>query len=115
MLIDYISITCTILPVMDLSFLTPPELQKKLGEQLRALRLNRNLSQRQVAEKGGLSLRTLINLEAGAGSSLDSFVRVLKALEATDAIAMLVPEPRVSPLALLKRRNAPRRAGRSRN
>ena len=40
--------------------------------------------------------------EAGAGSTLDTLVRVLKAMDATNALNTLVPEPQVSPLALLR-------------
>ena len=99
---------------MDLSTKTPEELQVILGERLRAMRLNRNLAQRELANKGGLSLRALINLEAGAGSTVESLVRILKALDATSAIELLAPQPRVSPLQLLKQGPQVRRAGRSR-
>ena len=99
---------------MDLSYQTPAELQVVLGERLRSLRLSRNSSQRELADKAGLSLRAVHNLENGAGSTLDSFVRVLKALNATDAIERLVPQPRVSPLALLKTGGQPRRVRRPR-
>ena len=90
---------------------TVRELQVDLGKRLRALRLRRNISQQQLADKAGLSLRALINLEGGAGSSVATFVRVLKALDHTAGIELLAPEPQVSPLALLKKRHAPQRAG----
>lgn len=93
---------------------TPSELQATLGERLRLLRLSRDLSQRDVADKAGLSLRALINLEAGAGSSVVSLMRVLKALDQTAAIDLLAPQPQVSPLALLRKRHEPRRVGRPR-
>ena len=99
---------------MDLSYKTPEELQGVLGERLRALRLSRNLAQRELAGKGGLSLRALINLEAGKGSTIESLVRVLKALDATDAIELLAPQPQISPLQMLKQGAQVRRAGRSR-
>ena len=90
------------------------ELQAELGKRLRTLRLRRNISQRELADKAGLSLRALINLEDGAGSSVASFVRTLKALDHTAGIELLAPEPQVSPLALLKKRHEPQRAGRPR-
>ena len=102
------------MPFMDLSYKTPGELQKMMGERLRALRLSRNLPQRDLAEKAGLSLRALHNLEAGAGSTIESLVRILKALGAADAIELLAPQPKVSPLMLLKQGPQPRRAGRVR-
>ena len=99
---------------MDLSYKTPEELQAVLGERLRAMRLGRNLAQRELAGKAGLSLRALINLEAGGGSTVESLVRVLKALDATGAIELLAPQPQVSPLQMLKQGPQVRRAGRSR-
>ena len=99
---------------MDVSFKTPDELQIQIGEGLRALRLSRNLAQRELADKAGLSLRALHNLEAGAGSTVESLVRVLKALNAADALRLLAPQPKVSPLALLKQGHPRRRVGRSR-
>lgn len=99
---------------MDLSYKTPDELQVVVGERLRALRLSRNLSQRELAGKAGLSLRALHNLEAGAGSTLESLVRVLKAVDAAAAIELLAPQPKVSPLMLLKEGPRLRRAGRVR-
>ena len=102
------------MPVMSLLFKTPDELQTVLGERLRTLRLSRNFSQRELADKAGVSLRALHNLEAGAGSSLETFLRVLKALNAVDAIETLVPQPKISPLTLLKMGDVPRRVSRSR-
>jgi len=97
---------------MDLSYKTPEELQIVMGERLRSLRLSRNLTQRELADKAGLSLRALHNLEAGAGSTIESLVRVLKALNTANAIELLAPQSQVSPLMLLKHGHQPRRAGR---
>jgi transcriptional regulator with XRE-family HTH domain len=100
------------MPFVSLLFKTPDELQAVLGERLRALRLSRNFSQRELADKAGVSLRALHNLEAGTGSTLETFLRVLKALNAVDAIEALLPQPKVSPLALLKLGDVPRRVRR---
>lgn len=99
---------------MDLSYKTPEELQIVLGERLRAIRLSRNLTQRELAEKAGLSLRALINLEAGEGSTVESLMRVLKGLNVATAIELLAPQPKVSPLQILKQGTQVRRAGRAR-
>jgi transcriptional regulator with XRE-family HTH domain len=102
------------LHLMDFSYKTPAELQVMLGERLRALRLSRNFSQRELADKAGVSLRAWHNLEAGAGSTIETFLRGLKALDAVDTIDALVPQSRVSPLALLKKSTLPRRVSRPR-
>jgi transcriptional regulator with XRE-family HTH domain len=84
------------------SFKTPHELQIDLGQRIRRLRLQRNLDQRTTAEKAGIAEKSLRNLEAGRGSSVETLLRTLKALESLDGIEMLAPEPSVNPLALLK-------------
>lgn len=78
------------------------ELQRSLGEQLHSLRLAKNLDQRTTAEKAGISEKALRNLEAGRGSTVESLLRVLKALDSLEGIEMLAPKPSVNPLALLR-------------
>jgi len=96
-----------------LLFNTPEELQTVLGERLRRLRLNRNLDQRTTAEKAGISEKALRNLECGHGSTVETLMRVLKALEHLQGIEMLAPEISVNPLDLLRQSKAPQRARRT--
>lgn len=96
-----------------LLFNTPEELQTVLGERLRRLRLNRNLDQRTTAEKAGISEKALRNLESGRGSTVETLIRVLKALDYLQGIDMLAPETSVNPLDLLRQSKAPQRARRS--
>jgi transcriptional regulator with XRE-family HTH domain len=86
----------------DLSFMSPYELQAILGEQLKKLRIAKNLDQVTTAEKAGISEKALRNLEAGRGSSIETLVRVLKALDSLDGLRLLAPSPTFSPLALLR-------------
>jgi transcriptional regulator with XRE-family HTH domain len=97
----------------DLSFSSIPELQVLLGEQLQALRLAKNLDQITTAEKAGISEKALRNLEAGRGSTVESFLRVLKALDSLDGLELLAPKPSVSPLALLRSSKGRQRARQS--
>ena len=87
-------------------------LQHDLGYRLRQLRLSRNLDQRTVAEKAGISPRALSKLENGQGSTLETFLRTLRALDYVKGIEILAPEPTVSPLALLKNAHPPQRVRR---
>jgi transcriptional regulator with XRE-family HTH domain len=93
----------------DMSFKSAEELQSILGEQLQSLRIAKNLDQRTTAEKGGISEKALRNLEAGRGSSVESLLRVLKALDSLEGIEMLAPKPSVNPIALLHSTEARRR------
>ena len=94
----------------DIQFKSPKELQIELGRRIRQLRLYRNIDQRSVAEKAGITRAALQNLEAGRGSSLQTLLRTLKALDYLEGIEMLAPQPTVNPLALLKTKSPPQRA-----
>lgn len=86
----------------NIPFKSIEELQSSLGERLHNLRLAKNLDQRTTAEKAGISEKALRNLEAGRGSTVESLLRVLKALDSLEGIEMLAPQPSVNPLALLR-------------
>lgn len=81
---------------------SPDELVQALGNRLKSLRLSSGMTQGTLADKAGVSPRALRDLEAGRGSTLHTLVRVLKALGAEQGIDALVPQPRVSPMALLE-------------
>ena len=95
-----------------LLFSTPNELQQQLGERLKRLRLSRNLDQRTTAEKAGISEKALRNLETGRGSTVETLLRVLKALDSLQGIDLLAPETSVNPLDLLRQSKPPQRARR---
>ena len=83
-------------------FNTPAELQAALGERVRKLRLSRNMDQRATADKAGVSEKALRNLETGRGSTVETLLRILKALDFVQGIELLAPEVTVDPLALLR-------------
>jgi len=98
----------------NLQFKSTAELQEELGRRLRQLRLSKNLDQRTVAEKAGITRGAVQNLEAGHGSSVKTLLRTLKALNSLEGIEILAPEPSVNPLALLRNSKPPQRVRRSR-
>ena len=97
----------------DMSFRSIPELQTLLGEQLQQLRISKNLNQIETAEKAGLSEKALRNLEAGRGSTVESLLRVLKALDSLEGLQLIAPRPSISPLALMRYSKSRRRVRRS--
>lgn len=66
------------------------------------LRVSKDLDQVSTAERAGISEKALRNLESGRGSTIETFLRVLKALDSLDGLDLLAPTPTVSPLALLR-------------
>jgi transcriptional regulator with XRE-family HTH domain len=84
---------------MATSYLTTAELEAGLGASLRALRLDRNLDQRTVAARAGVSVHALKNLESGKGT-LKTLVSILRALERESWLATIAPVATINPLSL---------------
>jgi transcriptional regulator with XRE-family HTH domain len=75
----------------------------ELGGRLARIRLDRNLTQAQLATQAGVSKRTVERLEAGTvGTQLSGFIRVCRALDVIERFDLLVPEPAPSPVEQLK-------------
>lgn len=91
---------------------TTEELELQLGGSLKALRLSRNIEQRVLAERAGVSPRALQSLENGEGSSLNTLVKVLRALGREDWLRTVAPVATINPMATV-RHAAPRQRARS--
>jgi len=87
---------------MPFSNLNDQTLVKELGRRLQAMRLAANWTQADLAAKAGLSTPSLSHLEVGKGAQMSSLLRVLRALNQLDSLELTFPEPRPSPLTLLK-------------
>jgi transcriptional regulator with XRE-family HTH domain len=72
-----------------------------LGHRLRQERLNRDLSQLELADLAGVSRRTITNLEGGKGANLRNLIGVLRGLNMLDRLDLMLPEPGLSPMQLL--------------
>ena len=88
--------------------LTDDALLGELGAGLERARLERNLTQAQVAEQAGVSKSTLERLERGASSQLTNLIRVLRALDLLEGLNQLLPETPISPIEQLKLRGKTR-------
>jgi transcriptional regulator with XRE-family HTH domain len=86
---------------MDFYSLTDKAIARELGTRVRALRLQRNVTQKALAEATLLSLNTIKALENGRGK-LATLIAVLRELGALDQLDNLVPADTVSPLQLAR-------------
>jgi transcriptional regulator with XRE-family HTH domain len=101
-------------PLME-SYKTVAEWESDLGEQMRALRLRANLDQIGLAERAGVGLTAVKNLESGKGSTLKTLIKALRALNRADWLSMLAPSVSISPLQMLKAKPVRQRASRRRS
>lgn len=81
----------------------------ELGDRISRLRLQRNLTQAQLAREAGVSKRTLIRLENGESSQVTNLIRVIRALGLLGNLDAFVPQPLVSPIDQLRSRAKERR------
>ena len=96
-----------------LSTKSPESLLKEIGKKLERLRLSRNITQSELAQDAGVSLRTLRRLESGDGVTMDSFIRVLAALKLLQNMEVLIPNPRVRPIERVRTGGRERQRSRS--
>lgn len=94
------------------NILSDEAVTRELGQRLAALRLARQVTQAQLAEKAGISKRTVERLEDGASTQLFNLIRYLRALEMLDALEGLLPAATANPIDQLERRGRTRRRAR---
>lgn len=100
---------------MDIYAKPNTELLVELGQRLRQQRLNRNLSQVELARMAGIHPNALRHLENGGDTTLGSLLRLLRALRLLGGFEQLLPAPQASPVALAQAAGHLRlRAGRPR-
>ena len=94
-------------------FYTPEELAQAIGENIRSLRLQKNLTQQTLADQAGVSLTALRHLESGQGANLGTLIRAVRALDKQDWLQALAPRITINPLHMTPSHAARRRARRN--
>lgn len=74
------------------------ELTQAIGENIRSLRLQKNLTQQALATQAGASLSALRHLESGQGANLSTLIRVVRALDRQEWLQALAPQVTINPL-----------------
>ena len=89
--------------------LSDPAILEILGARLARQRIESQHTQADLAERAGISKRTLERLEAGRGAELVTLIRVLRALDLIGGLELLIPPLPPSPIAQLKLRGKERK------
>lgn len=80
----------------------------EIGERIARHRLDKQMTQAQLAEQAGVSKRTVERVEAGASAQLATIVRIFRVLGLLPGLERMIPEPSPSPMDLLKRKGKQR-------
>ena len=86
----------------NLSYTTNQDIIALLCQRLKEYRLAARISQREMAEKSGVSLTTISHLEQGMSRNitLNNFISLLRVLGLEQRLSGLLPELPVPPIAL---------------
>lgn len=84
-----------------MTLMTATAIAEQIGARLKQARLNRDLTQSDVAALAGVARKTVINAEKGK-VQLDIMIAILMALDLTDQIDLFLPEQKISPVQLAK-------------
>ncbi len=93
--------------------MSDPAILSMLGDFLQHTRLAQNKTQQEVASAAGIHRSTLVQIEAGGGGTLLSFIQVMRALQQLHLFGYFEVRQQISPLQLAKMDQQKRkRAGR---
>lgn len=82
--------------------LTNGALLEKLGKRLKEYRLRAGLMQSELAKEANVGVSTVVKLEQGKPVSIVLLVSVMRSLGMLENFDLLIPEPPVSPMRILK-------------
>ena len=92
--------------------LTTQEFEEKIGEDLKALRLQKNVDRKTLSLLAGVSMNALRHLETGKGATLKTLIRVVRALERQDWLFGIAPKVTINPLHMKRDHQTRQRASR---
>lgn len=81
---------------------TIEEIESILGNNVRKLRLLKNISREALAERAGTSVTAIKNLESGKGATTRTLLKVVRSLGREDWLQSLAPVVTINPLHLVK-------------
>lgn len=96
---------------MEYNIALNEDILSDLGDRLRQHRLNQNLSSKELADRSGVSVRTITGFERGEKNiSLLNLIELLRALRLINNLNELIPTfPIMNPLELMELENKKRK------
>ena len=86
------------------------DFEREIGKRIARYRIDGNLSQKELADKAGIGLVTLIRLESGESINTRTLYKVLKALSVLENMEILLPDADFRPIDYLRyTKKAPQR------
>ena len=98
-------------PSADPYFLSDPEIIRRIGDKIRTVRLNSDITRDELQRITGVHKKTIGDAESGKNITLMTFIAVLRGLNMLGQLSELLKEEGISPVMMAKLRgNVPKRA-----
>ena len=79
------------MPKLDYQIASTHQIHQDIAQRLNRYRIHLELTQQELADEAGISVPTLSRLLNGKGATLDTFLRVLKAMNLVEVMAAYIP------------------------
>ena len=88
---------------MKWSELSNDNIIKEIGKRVKDIRINADISQKELAEKSGIGVQTIFRLEKGRTKiTLLNLIAILRALNQLEQFEAFLPEISLAPLSLAR-------------
>ena len=102
-------------PNREWTYMTNSAIISAIGTYIKHQRLERNLTQAQLAEKAGLNRWTLGQIENGESVTLSSLIQILRMLDLLQLLDIFTIEERISPIEYARMQEKKRQRASSKN
>ncbi len=87
--------------------MTDQAIVEELGQRIKQRRIHKRYTQKELAERAGVNVNTIQNLEYGKSVTLAVLIQVLRALKDLDHLDAFLPEVEESPLMVMENEAKP--------
>jgi hypothetical protein len=82
--------------------LSENQVLEEIGKRLKAIRLNQNITQKELGELIGKGAEEISKIEGGKPITLISFLRILRALNKLEDFEQAIKPPGISPMKMME-------------
>lgn len=82
----------------------------ELGKRIQQYRISLNITQSELAQRCGLSLKTIARTEMGHDTKLSNLIKIVSEIGLSDNLDVLIPEPQPDYKALFEEKTTRKRA-----
>ena len=100
---------------MDWTLNSDIEILERIGVRVQRKRLEKNIIQKEIAERSGVSLTTVQRLELGKPINTLNLISILREMRMLENLELMFPKQPLSPILLKKMQGKSRKRARNSN